>query len=132
MRTEKLRIGQKGVGNVTVPIQEADTIEELVSLAKGSADVVLRWATRGQRIEYQERTGARDEYLTLKNGGKTDEEIGAALSGLIAAYDPTQKPTRAPRGPRVVNFKATKGQKLTLDDLKAQLEAQGFKFNVTE
>lgn len=132
MRTEKLRIGQKGVGNVVVAIQESDTLDELVSLAKGSVEVVNRWATRGRRIELQERTGARDAYIEGKAAGKADEVLTTEIGDLVNNYDPTQKPTRRAAGPKIVSLKAAPGKKLTLDDLRAQLEAQGFKLNIAE
>lgn len=119
MKTIMLKVGDKKSGKeaVKVPLNVAETIEELNQLAK-SPTVVIRWATRGQRIEAQERSGAREAF----KAGKTVEEIAAIVNG----YDPTKtvERTRAPKEPTVIKLDPKK-RNYTGEELKALLAAKG-------
>lgn len=132
MKTAQLRVGIKGKEAVSVPLQVPETIDELLGLAKGSQEVVMRWAKRGYAIEAQERSGARDTYRDASEAGKTKEEITALVAADVAGYDPTVAAARGGARPRKpVEIKAGPGGKLSLDDFKAQLEAAGVKINIT-
>ena len=129
MKTGSLKIGGKGVKAVTVPVQTPENLEDLSSLAKGNVEVITRWATRGHRIESQERSGARDllKELRAKTPALSDEEITTEVAKLVADYDATQKAARGgPREKKPVVIK-TSGGKLDMASFRAQLEAAGVK-----
>lgn len=133
MKTAQLRVGIKGKEAVSVPLQIPENVDELLQLAKGSTEVVMRWAKRGLAIEAQERSGARDTYREASEAGKTKEEITALVAKDVANYDPTVAAARGGSRPRKpVEIKAGPGGKLSLDDFKAQLEAAGVKINITQ
>lgn len=122
MKTVKLKIGAKGTRPaVVVPTQIAENIDDLTQLARGSTEVIVRWANRGKRIEDQERSGAREAFRT----GKSDEEIAA----LVASYDPTKVVIRERTGtskPRVKKVQLEAAQAAQLPEkLREQLRAQG-------
>src|SRR6266852_3831942 len=100
MKTANLRVGIKGKEAVSVPLQIPENVDELLQLAKGSTEVVMRWAKRGLAIEAQERSGARDTYRDLSAAGKTKEEITAAVAKDVAEYDPTVAAARGGSRPR--------------------------------
>jgi len=128
-----LKVGAKGVEGVSVPIREAENIDDLSQLARGNVDVIVRWANRGFRIESQERSGARDALKEGRTAGKDTPTLTTEIAKLVADYDPTAKAARGgPRERKPITIKAGAGGKLTMDDFRAQLEAAGVKINFAE
>lgn len=127
----KLKIGGKGVAAVTVPIREPENLEDLNELAKGDIKVITRWATRGHRIESQERSGARDRLKELRAEGKLDETaITAEIAKLVFDYDATAQAARGgPRTRKPVVIKTTNG-KVDMSSFLAQLAAAGIKVSL--
>ena len=126
----KLKVGAKGLAAVTVPVKEAENVEDLSTLAKGDAAVIVRWANRGFRIESQERSGAREKLRELRQSGASDEEVTKQIAELVANYDPTQKAARGgPRGPKQVTIKTGKGGKIDAASFVEQLKAAGINVN---
>lgn len=122
MKLAKLRVGAKGDREaVTVPVREAENVEDMEELSNGSTDVVVRCYNRGWRIENQERSGARDAFRE----GKTEEEIAQ----IVADYDPTIVKARAPRKPREITVPAGK-ESFSQDDLAALLAQHGIQVKV--
>lgn len=122
MKTISLRIGDKTSKRdaVKVPLQIAETVEELMGLARNNAAVLVRWATRGQRIEAQERSGARDAFKE----GKSEKEI----ADIVNSYDPTVITPRTVGARKPKTITIPKGKKsFSAADLRAMLEAQGVK-----
>lgn len=129
----KLKVGAKGLTAVTVPVKEAENVEDLSTLAKGDASVIVRWANRGFRIESQERSGAREKLRELRTANASDEQVTSEISQLVANYDPTQKAARGgPRGPKQVTIKTGKGGKIDAASFVEQLKAAGINVNFAE
>lgn len=133
MKTGTIKIGTKGYPAVKVPINEPENLDDLNSLAKGNPNVIIRWAIRGHRIESQERSGARDTFRELRAAGKSDAEVTAECAKIVAEFDPTKSVKRGTSGrtrkPREVNIVTPASGKMTLDEFRKQLEAQGVKVN---
>ncbi len=134
MKTVTLKIGAKGVNPVKVPLQKAENIDDLSKLARGSVEVITRWANRGLAIEHQERSGARDRLRELRSKTGADalseEQITADIAKIVAEYDPTVAAARGgPRERKPIEIKAGKGGKISMEDFRAQLEAAGVKLN---
>lgn len=122
MKIGKLRVGAKGTREaVTVPVREAENVDDMEELSNGSADVVVRCFNRGWRIESQERSGAREAFRE----GKTEAEIAS----IVAGYDPTVVKPRAPRAPKVVELTPGK-ETYSRDELAALLAAKGIQVQV--
>ena len=146
MKTVNLKVGVKGLKGqdaLTVPTQVAENPQELMQLARGNADVVVRWANRGKRIEDQERSGARDHLREAveKAGGAAQftgnaelkERTRREVADIVAKFDPTQAAARGgPRGPRTVKIEQKKGQKMDLNAFLAALKEKGINIEVSE
>lgn len=133
MKTEKLKVGGKGIAPVTVPVRQAENIDDLSQLAKGNVDVITRWANRGYRIECQERSGARDALKEGREAGKDDQTLTSEIAKVVEEYDPTAKAARGgPRERKPITIKAGAGGKVSMDDFLAQLAAAGVKVNFAE
>jgi hypothetical protein len=133
MKTAQLKVGIKGKEAVQVPLQIPENTQDLLTLAKGNEEVVLRCFKRGWAIENQERSGARDTFREATEAGKTKEEIQALCAADVAGYDPTVAAARGgPRARKPVTIKAGPGGKLSMADFRAQLEAAGVKLNFEE
>lgn len=133
MKTEDLRVGGKGVEPVTVPVRQAENIDDLSTLAKGNAEVITRWANRGYRIECQERSGARDALKEGREKGVDTATLTAEVAKIVAEYDPTAKAARGgPRERKPITIKAGAGGKVSMEDFLAQLAAAGVKVNFDE
>lgn len=133
MEVGKLRIGIKNEDAATVPVQLAENVEDMQSLARKSVPVVLRCFNRGWRIECQERSGARDEFRKLSIAKKPAEEIMTACAKKVADYDPTAVVERVGRPKAPIKLAVKKGKKtFTADDVLKLLQDAGVKAEITE
>jgi chemotaxis response regulator CheB len=133
MKTENLKVGGKGIEAVTVPVRQAENIDDLSTLAKGNAEVITRWANRGYRIECQERSGARDALKEGREKNVATEQLTSDIAKIVADYDPTEKAARGgPRERKPITIKAGAGGKVSMEDFLAQLQAAGVKVNFDE
>jgi chemotaxis response regulator CheB len=133
MKTEQLKVGGKGIEGVTVPVKQAENLDDLSNLAKGNVEVITRWANRGYRIECQERSGARDALKEGRDAGKDTPTLTTEIAKLVDEYDPTAKAARGgPRERKPVVIKAGAGGKVSMEDFLAQLAAAGVKVNFAE
>jgi hypothetical protein len=124
---------ETAIEKVVVPVKEAENVEDLSTLAKSDANVIVRWANRGFRIESQERSGAREKLRELRAAGTPNEEVVRQISELVANYDPTAKAARGgPRGPKQVTIKTGKGGKIDAASFVEQLKAAGINVNFAE
>jgi hypothetical protein len=122
MKTIPLKVGAKGTRPaIKVPTQVAETLEDLSTLARGSVEVIVRWANRGKRIEDQDASGARAAFKE----GKSEDEIAA----LVANYDPTVKKERkrtGTSGPRTKKVKLDETQIASIPEhLRELLKSKG-------
>lgn len=132
MKQAKLKVGVKGVEPVIVPIDEPENVEDLQKLSKGDPKVLVRWATRGYRIECQERSGARDHVRDF-SGKIPPEQLAKEVTEIIAKFDPKVLQPRTGRPKKPVEVKLPKGQKtFTAADLAKILAESGIKANVSE
>lgn len=132
MKTAQLKVGTKGHEAVQVPLQIPENTQDLLTLAKGNEEVVLRCFKRGWAIENQERSGARDTFREAIEQGKSKEEIQALCAKDVAEYDPTVASQRGgPRTRKPVTIVAPASGKLSMDEFRKQLEAAGVKLNFT-
>lgn len=134
MKTVQLAIGVKGQEAVKVPLQKAETTEDMIALAKNSIEVVTRCFNRGWAIENQERSGARDIFREGLEKGTDRAALTTEIASAVSSYDPTIAAPRGggKRGPRNVEVKAAAGGKLSMDDFLAQLKAQGINVNIAQ
>lgn len=130
MKTVELKVGIKGADAIKVPCPIAESVDDMLKLAKGNQDVVVRCFNRGFRIEAQEKSGARDTFRELTEQKKSAEEIRTAVAAKVANFDPTVSQPRSsgPRKPRDVKIDPAK-KSYTPDEFRALLEASGVKVN---
>ncbi len=119
MKTIKLRVGKKSSDRdaVHVPLQVAENLGDVQTLAKDKEAVIVRCFNRGWRILNQEGSGARDAF----GDGKSEEEIAA----LIAGFDASEIKERVGRPKKPVKLSTGGKKSMTVEDFKAQLAAQG-------
>lgn len=121
MKQVNLKVGAKGERPpVVVPVNIAENVDDMTSLAKNNVGVIVRCFNRGFRIESQERSGAREAF----KAGKTVEEIAKIVTG----YDPTEVSVRGggPRPPKEVKLRPGK-KSYTPDEIRALLADAGVK-----
>ena len=126
MQSVPLKIGTKQEGKepYKVPVNLAESVEEIQSLSRGDMKVVLRCFNRGWRIENQERSGARDKF----RAGGTVEEVAA----IVANYDPTKVVPRAGRPAAPKEITLPKGKKnFSAQELAELLAKSGIKANIS-
>lgn len=118
MKQAEIKVGGKGTPAIKVLANLAENVEDAISLSRNTPAVLVRCFNRGLRIEYQEKSGARD---ALK-AGKNQTEVQAIVNG----YDPTAVAARGPRAPKAPpTLRVAKGQRFTFESLKALAAAQG-------
>lgn len=133
MKTVELKVGIKGADAIKVPCPIAESVDDMLKLAKGNQDVVVRCFNRGFRIEAQEKSGARDEFKTLWDAGKRGDELRGPIAAKVANFDPTVSQPRSsgPRKPRDVKIDPAK-KSYTPEEFRALLEASGVKVNFVD
>lgn len=131
MKQGTIRIGVTDGAKVKVPINEPETIDDLQKLSRGSEQVLVRWATRGYRIECQERSGARD--FVRENASLPEAELTRKTAEFVASYDPTKVVERTGRPRKPVTVTVPKGKKsMSRDEVAAMLAAAGLKVEMVD
>lgn len=133
MKTVELKVGIKGADAIKVPCPIAESVDDMLKLAKGNQDVVVRCFNRGFRIEAQEKSGARDTFRELTEQKKGADEIRKAVSDKVANFDPTVSQPRSsgPRKPRDVKIDPAK-KSYSPDEFRELLAAAGVKVNFVD
>jgi hypothetical protein len=117
MKQAEIKVGGRGVPAIKVLGNLAENVEDAIALSRNNPAVLVRCFNRGLRIEYQEKSGARD---ALKEG-KSQTEVQA----LVTNYDPTAVAARTRKPKEAPKLRVAKGQKFTFESLKALAAAQG-------
>lgn len=130
MKTVDLKVGIKGKDPVKVPCPVAESVDDMLKLAKGNENVVVRCFNRGFRIEAQEKSGARDTARELLEAGKSGDEVRNAVASKVANFDPTVSVPRTgqPRKPKDVKIDPNK-KAYTPEEFRALLASHGVKVN---
>lgn len=133
MKTVELKVGIKGAEAIKVPCPIAESVDDMLKLARGNQDVVVRCFNRGFRIEAQEKSGARDTFRDLTEAKKGADEIRTAVAQKVASFDPTVSQPRSsgPRKPKDVKIDPNK-KSYTPEEFKALLLSQGVKVNFVD
>lgn len=120
---------------VKVEINESETVEDMMSLAKGSLNYVLSCFMRGHRIALQD-SDARSTVAELVQGKTTPEladekfveRVTKAVEKDIAAFDPTAERKRGGRPAKPVDVEVSK-KSYTVAEMQELLKAAGAKVN---
>lgn len=118
---------------VKVQIDQAETLEDVTKLARGSVQYVVDCFMRGHRINLQE-SDARQTVLDMVAGKTTPErenpqfveKVAKAVEKNLADFDPTAERKRGGRPAKPVNVEVTK-KTYTVEEMQALLSAAGAK-----
>ena len=133
MKNVDLKVGIKGAEAVKVPCPVAESVDDMLKLARGNEGVVVRMFNRGFRIEAQERSGARDAFREAHEAKKGADEIKTIVAKAVSEFDPTVKVARTgvPRKPKDVKIDPKK-KTYTAEEFRELLAASGVKINLVQ
>lgn len=147
MRNEKMRVGVEEPIEfaVVTTYQAPTTLAEVQQIAQGDEDYIVACFVRGDRINLQEKSGARDAVrdvlmkLKSERGDalKSEQQLSEAdkkrcLDAAQAAIDGFDRLAKSQRGgPRQKTVKLSKNEAKKMSaEVRAALEAQGVKIVV--
>lgn len=117
-------------------IQVAETVEDMMALAKNSVPYIVDAFMRGHRINLQE-SDARAKVAEMAQGRTSadlaDEKFLARVQNevetLLKAFDPTAERKRGGRPAKPVNVAMDPNKKYTVADLQKLMAEAGAKIN---